>query len=190
MTDVDRETTIGQPATRHRSTGGAIRRALGLLAFLPVATRAPTYARLVWALALDERTPSPRKALLGAALGYVFLGRDLIPDDIPIVGGLDDLVVVALAVELFLDGVPPQLLTEKLDELAIDRRAFDEDIARIRRLTPRPVRRLIRRIPGWIGAAADTLRQTGLGPRLRAWIVSPQSQRGRRQGPIVEESNS
>ncbi|HEY8870717.1 MAG TPA: YkvA family protein [Candidatus Limnocylindrales bacterium] len=179
-----------QRQSGHRSTGGAIRRALGLLAFLPVASRVPTYARLVWALALDERTPSGRKAVLGAALGYVFLGRDLVPDDIPIVGGLDDLVVVALAVELFLDGVPPQLLTEKLDELAIDRRAFDADIARIRRLTPRPVRRLIRRIPGWVDAAAGTLRQSGLGPRLRAWIASPEPRLGRRPGPVMEESNT
>ena len=48
------------------------------------------------------------------------LGRDLIPDDVPIIGGLDDLVVVVLAVEFFLDGVPDDLLTEKLTELGID----------------------------------------------------------------------
>ena len=44
--------------------------------------------------------------LLGAAAGYLVLGRDIIPDDVPILGGLDDLVVVVLAVDLFLDGVP------------------------------------------------------------------------------------
>ena len=49
---------------------------------------------------------------------YLVVGRDLIPDDIPIIGGLDDLVVVVLAVDLFLDGVPAELLEEKLDELA------------------------------------------------------------------------
>ena len=50
--------------------------------------------------------PATRKALLAGAAGYLVLGRDLIPDDIPIIGGLDDLVVVVLAVDLFLDGVP------------------------------------------------------------------------------------
>src|SRR5256885_12980365 len=40
-----------------RTAGGAVRRALGLLAFLPVASRVPNYARLVWALAIDPRTP-------------------------------------------------------------------------------------------------------------------------------------
>ena len=82
--------------------------------------------------------PAARKALLAGAAGYLVLGRDLIPDDIPIIGGLDDLVVVVLAVELFLDGVPDDLLDEKLDELGIDRAAFDRDIAQIRRLTPGP----------------------------------------------------
>ena len=98
------------------------------------------------------------------------LGRDLIPDDIPIIGGLDDLVVVVLAVELFLDGVPDDLLDEKLDELGIDRAAFDRDIAQIRRLTPGPVRRTIRRVPELVGGAGEAMKQLGLGPRMRAWI--------------------
>ncbi len=92
------------------------------------------------------------------------------PDDVPIIGGLDDLVVVVLAVDLFLDGVPRELLDEKLVELDIDRVAFDRDIAQIRRLTPGPVRRTIRRVPGVIANATDTISQLGLGPRLRAWI--------------------
>ena len=52
-----------------RSAGGAVRRALGLLAFLPVASRVPAYARLVVALAMDERTPASGKAVLGGAIG-------------------------------------------------------------------------------------------------------------------------
>lgn len=141
-----------------------------MLAFLPLAARAPIYAKLLWALVVDERTPAGRKALLAGALGYVVLGRDLIPDDIPVLGGLDDVVVVAIAVDLFLDGVPAVVLTEKLEELGIERVAFDEDVARIRRLTPGPLRRLVKRLPGAIGLAADTMRRTGLGPRVRAWI--------------------
>ena len=141
-----------------------------MLAFLPLAARAPIYLKLIWALVVDERTPAGRKALLAGALGYVVLGRDLIPDDIPVLGGLDDVVVVAIAVDLFLEGVPSVVLTEKLDELGIERVAFDEDVARIRRLTPGPVRRLIRRLPEAAGLAADTMRRAGLGPRVRAWI--------------------
>ena len=113
-----------------------IRRLLGWAAFLPLASRAPIYARLFLELVRDDRTPAGRKALLAGALGYLVVGRDLVPDDLPIIGGLDDLVVVVLAVDLFLDGVPDDLLDEKLDELGIDRRGVRRDVARIRRFTP------------------------------------------------------
>ncbi len=145
-----------------------LRRLLGWAAFLPIASRAPLYARLFWELIRDDRTPVARKALLGGALGYLLLGRDLVPDDIPVIGGLDDLVVVVLAVDVFLDGVPAEVLDEKLDDLGIDRRAFHEDVARIRRFTPGPLRRIIRRAPGAVGFAGDTLSNLGLGPKLRA----------------------
>ncbi len=160
------------PKTRRRRTigGAGLTRMLSLLAFLPVASRVPDYARLVTALVLDERMPKDRKVLLGAAAGYLVLGRDLIPDDLPIIGGLDDLVVVVLAVDLFLDGVPRDLLEEKLLDLDIDRASFDRDIAQIRRLTPGPVRRTIRRVPTLITGVGDTISQLGLGPRVRAWI--------------------
>ena len=153
-----------------RGTGAAVRRALGLMAFLPVASRMPAYARLVWALALDDRMPSGHKAVLGGALGYLVLGRDLIPDDVPLVGGLDDLVVVALAVDLFLDGVPRDLLDEKLEELGLDRAEFDHDVGQIRRLTPGPVRKAIRRIPGAVGTVGNVVESTGIAPRVRGWI--------------------
>lgn len=153
---------------RRSSTLG---RALGLMAFMPLASRAPLYARLMLALLMDERTPGARKAMLAGAAGYLLIGRDLIPDDIPILGGLDDLVIVVLAVDLFLEGIPEDLLDEKLAELEIDRAAFDQDIARIRRMTPGPVRKTIRRIPELIGQAGAALQSSGIGPRVREWIT-------------------
>jgi uncharacterized membrane protein YkvA (DUF1232 family) len=144
---------------------------VSLLAFLPVASRVPDYARLIAALVLDDRTPNDRKVLLGAAAGYVVVGRDLVPDSLPILGGLDDIVVVVLAVDLFLEGVPPELLQEKLDDLGIERAAFDRDIAQIRRLTPGPVRRTIRRIPALISGAGRAIDRSGLVPRVRAWVT-------------------
>ena len=152
-----------------------MRRMLGLLAMLPLASRAPLYARLVWALLLDDRTPTARKATLGAALGYVLLGRDLIPDEVPVLGGLDDIVVVAIAIDVFFDGIDEAVINEKLDELEIDRVAFHEDVARIRRFLPAPIRRVVRRLPGLVQTAAEALQQSGLGPRLRGWIIREES---------------
>ena len=157
---------------KRRTPGRAgLGRMVSLLAFLPVASRVPDYARLIAALVLDDRTPNDRKVLLGAAAGYVVVGRDLVPDSLPILGGLDDIVVVVLAVDLFLEGVPPELLQEKLDDLGIERAAFDRDIAQIRRLTPGPVRRTIRRIPALITGAGRAIDRSGLAPRVRAWVT-------------------
>lgn len=147
-----------------------LRRLLGWSMLLPLASRAPMYGRLIWELVRDDRTPMGRKAMLAAALGYLVIGRDLIPDDLPLIGGLDDLVVVVLAVDLFLDGVPEAVIDEKLDDLGIDRRSFRDDLARIRRFTPGLLRRIIRRAPAMISFADDTLHNSGLGPRVRAWI--------------------
>ena len=156
---------------RKRSRGGiGVGRALSLLAFLPIASRVPMYTRLISSLVMDDRMPANRKALLAGAAGYLVLGRDLIPDDWPIIGGLDDLVVIVLAAELFLDGVPDDLLDEKLAELGIERAEFDRDVAQVRRLTPGPVRRTIRRGADLVGGVGDAMRQLGLGPRTRAWI--------------------
>jgi uncharacterized membrane protein YkvA (DUF1232 family) len=146
------------------------RRLFGWAALLPIASRAPQYGRLFLDLALDERTPTSRKAALAAAVGYLVVGRDLIPDSLPVVGGLDDLIVVVLAIDLFLDGIPDDVLDEKLDELGVDRRAFEEDVRRIRRFTPAPVRRIVRRLPDAVAFAGDALQHSQLGPRLRGWI--------------------
>jgi len=144
---------------------------LSLLAFMPLASRAPMYARLVWSLVADERTPTARKALLGGALGYVFLGRDLVPDYVPLIGGIDDIIVVVLAVDLFLDGVPEDLLQEKLDAIGIERAAFDQDVARIRRLVPGPVRRSIHRLSDFVGYGGRAWADAGIGPMVRTWIT-------------------
>jgi uncharacterized membrane protein YkvA (DUF1232 family) len=160
--------TQQRPVRRGRSPG--VRRMIAAAALMPLASRAPLYARMLWSLLADNRTPVSKKAMLGAALGYVALGRDIVPDKVPILGQLDDLVVVALAIELFLDGLEDDLLTEKLDEAGIPRAAYDEDVARVRRFIPGPIRRTVRRIPGAVRMAADAVAQSGLQPRLRGWL--------------------
>ncbi len=163
----DGDTRNGHARARKRR-GGGVGRLLGILTLLPLAGRAPLYARLIWALLLDDRVPASRKAILAGAFGYVLLGRDIVPDEIPLIGGLDDLVVVAIAVDLFLDGVEDGLLAEKLVLLGIPRSAYEEDVARIRKMLPGPVRRTIRRIPEALEVAGQAVGQANIGPRLRS----------------------
>jgi len=161
----------GEPRRRRRGRSGTIRRLLAALAFLPIAGRASLYARLLWTLLVDARTPASRKAMLAGAVGYVLLGKDIVPDEIPLLGSLDDVVVVALALDVFFAGIDDATLNEKLAEIGISRAAYDEDVARVRRLLPGPIRRTIRRLPGALGLAGQAIRQTGIEPRVRAWLT-------------------
>jgi len=133
------------------------------------------YSRLIWALATDARVPASRKAILVGVAGYVLLGRDLIPDDVPVLGRVDDLAVVVLGVELFLDGIPDEILEEKIDELDIDRESFRRDMDQVRRLTPAPVRKIIHRLPEVLDEAGRLVNQARIGPRVRSWIAKEES---------------
>ena len=62
-------------------------------------------------------TPMLAKILLGLAVGYILLPFDLIPDFIPVIGHLDDLVIVPALVYAALKLVPPELVESCRKEL-------------------------------------------------------------------------
>lgn len=67
---------------------------------------------LVGRLLHDPRVSRRRKLLLALTIGYLSLPFDLVPDFIPVVGQLDDAIVVALALRALLRGGDEQLLRE------------------------------------------------------------------------------
>ena len=60
----------------------------------------------------DDRTPRSSKIFLGLAVGYLCMPLDVIPDFIPIIGHLDDVVIVPGLVYLALRFIPSELIAE------------------------------------------------------------------------------
>jgi len=66
----------------------------------------------LWIATRDPRTPWHVKALAGVVAAYALSPIDLIPDFIPVLGYLDDVVLVPLGIALALRLIPPALMHE------------------------------------------------------------------------------
>jgi uncharacterized membrane protein YkvA (DUF1232 family) len=66
----------------------------------------------------DARTPRATKIFLGLAVGYLCMPFDLIPDFIPVLGHLDDAVIVPGLVYIALRFLPPELVMEHRTHVA------------------------------------------------------------------------
>lgn len=98
--------------------------------------------------ARDPRTPWYAKALAAAVAAYALSPIDLIPDFIPVLGQLDDLLIVPAGLWLAVRLIPPAVLTEHRAAAAA---ALDRPVSRIAALAI---------VALWIAAIA-----------LTAWIL-------------------
>lgn len=74
------------------------------------ALKADSYA--LYLVARDPRTPWYAKVLVGAVVAYALSPIDLIPDFIPVLGYLDDLIIVPAGLALAIRLVPGDVMTE------------------------------------------------------------------------------
>ena len=64
----------------------------------------------------DPRTPWYARVFVACVVGYAFSPIDLIPDAIPVLGYLDDLILVPLGISIALKMIPPPVMTECREE--------------------------------------------------------------------------
>ena len=91
----------------------------------------------------DPRVPWYARIFAVCVVGYAFSPIDLIPDPIPILGYLDDLVLVPLGIALILKMIPKEVMAEYREQ------------ARVTMLQNKPVNRIaVTVIVGiWMGLA-------------------------------------
>jgi uncharacterized membrane protein YkvA (DUF1232 family) len=77
-----------------------------------LATLLPNLVRLFHALVRDSRVPRSSKVLLGLAIAWFVWPIDLVPEFIPVVGPLDDVVVAALVLRHVLRKAGPDVIAE------------------------------------------------------------------------------
>lgn len=75
-------------------------------------------ARLAWRLLRDARVPGWAKLIPVAGFLYLLSPIDILPEAmIPLLGEVDDVVLLLLAVKLFIDLSPPGVVREHLRDL-------------------------------------------------------------------------
>ena len=72
--------------------------------------KAETFA--LYLAARDSRTPWYAKLLVAGIVAYALSPIDLIPDFVPVLGYLDDLILIPIGIALAIKLVPPQVLAE------------------------------------------------------------------------------
>ena len=95
----------------------------------------------LWLAARDPRTPALAKVVAGLTAAYALSPIDLIPDFIPVLGYLDDLLIVPAGIWLALRLIPPQLMAALRAEAEL-------------RDTPRSFAGAVAVVAIWFGAVA------------------------------------
>jgi uncharacterized membrane protein YkvA (DUF1232 family) len=129
----------------------------------------PTYARIVWGLVRDPRTPLPLKALLAAGLAYVVVPIDLVPDAIPILGQADDLTVLLLVLDLFIANAPREVREEQVTRARNGTAQLDQDLSKLRELMGDRYDQIRDRLPDLLERYGDLGEPNAVKGLLRDW---------------------
>jgi uncharacterized membrane protein YkvA (DUF1232 family) len=81
------------------------------------ALKRETYA--VYLACRDPRVPWYGRVLAACVVGYAFSPIDLIPDPVPILGYLDDLILIPLGIAMVLKTIPPEVMAECRENAAL-----------------------------------------------------------------------
>jgi uncharacterized membrane protein YkvA (DUF1232 family) len=99
----------------------ALLRSLGPRRFIVFISHLPSFVKLFSRLLKDSRVDFGPKLVLAGVLAYLILPTDLIPDFLPVLGQVDDLVVMFLGLKLFIRLCPKDVVQEHVRSIAAGR---------------------------------------------------------------------
>ncbi len=129
----------------------------------------PTYARVVWGILRDRRTPLYLKVLLGAALAYLVTPLDLIPDALPLIGQADDLTVLLLVLDVFLANAPREVREEHWERARAGTAQLDGDLEQLRVLLGDRYDRIRDTLPDLLERYGDIREPAAMREALARW---------------------
>ncbi len=107
----------------------------------------PDFFMLLCILYVDKRVAVKQKLLVGGIIAYVISQIDIIPDFIPFIGYIDDLVLVVYGLNVILNEVDKQVL--------VDNWSGEEDILKLLQKVTYVAenfldKNILRKIKGWV----------------------------------------
>lgn len=72
----------------------------------------PDIASLIYRLLKEKRVPTKTKLVISAAIGYISFPTDIIPDNIPFIGAIDDIGVLFFALNKIIEDIPLSIIVE------------------------------------------------------------------------------
>ncbi|MBT3169556.1 MAG: DUF1232 domain-containing protein [Candidatus Cloacimonetes bacterium] len=91
---------------------GFIGESVGEYKFTEYLLALPDFFILLCRLAVDDRVQKTQKAFVGAIIAYIIMPLDIIPDFIPVIGYMDDLILAVFGLNLILNEIDKQILLD------------------------------------------------------------------------------
>ena len=105
---------------------------LKILYFIITFTRMPRLAwnliRLIWKLILDRRISIFPKLIIPAVLIYFLSPIDLVPDILPVLGHLDDILIILPALIAFFLMIPKNIISEHTQNIKSSKKNTQDTI--------------------------------------------------------------
>lgn len=108
----------------------------------------PNLVKLIGRLLKDPRVPRRSKVALGLASAYVLSPIDLLPEAIPVLGWLDDLLVMSYALDRFIARAGPEIVEEHWEGEGDVLSLIREVLGLTSNLVPRKIRMAFDRLAG------------------------------------------